>query len=359
MKKFVKMSLVAAVAVAGLTTTSSAVSLADAVKDTSVAGYVRYRINTTADETAGTPSDQSTEGKLVYNFKTKVNDAVTANVKFVGYYKDDNTGDASQADLNTNQANFIIATPVATVIAGLQTTQSPFAANNGDTRSNGLTALIPAGPVTIAAAHYIDTLAGQANILGLSQTDAAINAIGVIGSVAGVNAELWRATLGNYDSHDWTALLVSTKIGPVSVSAHHAEHDAGDSTKNENTQLVVSGKVGAVSLVAGVASTGKDSGDVTLDGDTDSKLILALEGAATTKAADADAVLLSATMPVGPVSVNIAYLDGDTAGTDFDETKVTVSYAMSKNFKLSAWMSDSKLGTADLEETRVEAIYTF
>jgi hypothetical protein len=44
MKKFAKMSLVAAVAVAGLSSTVAAKPLADAIQGTSVSGLVRYSV---------------------------------------------------------------------------------------------------------------------------------------------------------------------------------------------------------------------------------------------------------------------------------------------------------------------------
>jgi hypothetical protein len=370
MKKFVKMSLVAAVAVTGLTTTASAVALEDAVKDTTMSGYVRARLN--SDHTTNGNGTQTTELKAVYNFKTKVNDAVTANVKFVGLYEDKEVGITANkgGDFNVNQANFIINTGMATVIAGLQTTQSPFAANNGDSRSNGITALIPAGPVTIAAAHYLRTLAGQNNFADTTNTPNDISAIGAIASLEGVNVELWHAVVSAVDA-DRTAILASTNIEGINVAAHYAEGTNGDlkvaNEDIENMQIAVSGKVGAASLMAAYAATGKTSGDVTLDGDTDSKLIFALEGSATTKVADVSAFVVGASMPIGPVTAGITYMDGEgdtdsnaaTANADFDETLIKVAYKMSKNFSISGWYSTGETAGADNDESRVEAKYTF
>ncbi|MCK5110705.1 MAG: major outer membrane protein [Arcobacteraceae bacterium] len=365
MKKFVKMSLVAAVAVAGLTTTSSAAALSESIKNTDLSGYLRLRVNTT-EGTATTGSEEANEAKAVLNFKSKVNDSVTANIKIVA------AGGTKADTLNLNQANFIMTGPV-TAIVGRQTAQSPFVANNGDTVATGVTALVPAGPVTIAAAHYTDATSVSA------ADDAArvqVSALALIAKAGPVNLELWGAKsqgdqLGTNTSDasgdiDYTAILASTNIGPVTLSAHWAEKDTGVAgTEYENAQVVVSGKAGIVSLFAAYAETGITSGDVTIDNDTDSKLIYALETINTTLA-NVEAVVVGASVPAGPVTLGVTYLDADyaTTGTG-DETKFTVSYPMSKNFTLSAWYSsaetkDSSAATAvDTDKSRIEAIYSF
>ena len=83
MKNIIKMSLVAAVAVAGLTTTSSAANLEDAVKNTQLNGYVRYRLN--SNHTDGAEATAVEETKAVMKFTTKVNDSVKANIKMVSF----------------------------------------------------------------------------------------------------------------------------------------------------------------------------------------------------------------------------------------------------------------------------------
>lgn len=362
MKKMIKLSLVAAVAVAGLTTTSAASSLEDAVKNTSLSGYVRYRLNTDEVTTAGTVTDvggePAVEGKAAFNFKTKVNDNVTSHVKLLGLYSEGDQGDSISSDgtLKVNQANFIVKAGKATVIAGLQTTQSPFAANNGDTRSNGVTALIPAGPVTIAAAYYNNTITS-------TFVDNEITALGAIGKFGPANVEAWYAIL-NQGEKDTTAMafMASAKVGPATVAAHHAtkENDnvAGVAGESENTQLSASMKAGPANVLVAYATTGKNSGDVTFDGDTDSKLIYALE-TISTKTADVDAFVVGASMPVGPVKAGLTYLTGDAGTADISEMKLSVGYKMSKNFNVSAWYSDAEVGTTDTTKTRVEVKYTF
>lgn len=352
MKKMIKLSLVAAVAVAGLTTTSSAAALSDSIKNTDLAGYLRLRVNTThgQNNAASTPANDI---KAVLNFKTKVSDSVTANMKFVS-----NADNSKASALNMNQANFTIATSPATAIIGRQTSATPFTANNGDTVSTGITALIPAGPATIAAAHYNDVTSNG------TLDENSVTGAGVLFSVAGVNLEAWYAQADSSKT-DFAAYLASTKVGPVSLSAHHSEKDTGVAgTEYENTQFVASAKAGVASVFAAYATTGKTSGDTTLDADTDGKLIFALE-TISTQTADADVMVVGVSAPVGPVTMGITFLDADigTAGSG-DETKISVSYAMAKNFKLSAWYSDATVNATgaaavDTEKSRIEAKYSF
>jgi hypothetical protein len=372
MKNTIKMSLVAAVAVAGLSTTASAAPLEESIKNTDLSGYLRYRLDTNDSQLDSLDSTQSNEIKAVYNFKTKVNDNVTAHVKFVGVYTNaDNANGANATEFDINQANFIYQNGPATAIVGLQTAQSPFVANNGDTRANGITALYNAGVATIAAAHYTDVHAGS------TQVENDVTALGVIGSMGPVNAEAWFATASGEESNsatvgstspgaDYFAILASANVGPVTISAHHATEDQGTSAADdiENTQVVVSGKVETVSLYAGYVTTGKDGGDVTMDGDDDSKLIFALEQISSQQT-DADVWAIGASAPVGPVTLAVDYADAEIGtNTDADELLLTVSHKMSKNLNIKAYYSDYEVTaagttTTENEKTRLEVKYSF
>ena len=84
MKKFAKMSLVAAVAVAGLSTVSSAKPLAEAIKDVDVSGTVVYRYNDYNDDIdGGAGSRTSNNYKIGLTAKAKVNEDVTAVTRFL------------------------------------------------------------------------------------------------------------------------------------------------------------------------------------------------------------------------------------------------------------------------------------
>ena len=377
MKKMIKMSLVAAVAVAGLTTTSSAANLEDAIKGTKLTGYVRYRINT--DHEAAT--DMREEGKFVAKITTPVNDMVTANVKMVGEAKTDNADTTNvkgttKAPLSVTEGNFVIKAGGATVIAGLQTSQSPFFANNGDTRSHGVTALIPAGPVTVAAAYYTTTTPA----LGAAAMTNNVTALGALGKFGVISANLWYATaqdgtdiennIGALDTAFATATALSgasatsidltAKAGPLNVQLMKTMVSTDNFGDEGVTKLVATGKAGNISYMAAYAMSEDDGGRVALDGDTDSIADIGLDNISMSEAADATAFAVSAKIAMDSgVCASAAYLTGDANSVDFNELDLKVGYKMSKNFKASLlYATGDKLGT-DFGYSQIEVKYTF
>ncbi|MBP7225570.1 MAG: major outer membrane protein, partial [Aliarcobacter sp.] len=93
MKKIAKLSLVAAVAVAGLTT-ANAQSLEDAIKNVETSGSVVYRYNDYKnDVTDG--SDTNNNYKVALNLSSKVNEDVKFNSRFLVA---NSSGSFAQAD---------------------------------------------------------------------------------------------------------------------------------------------------------------------------------------------------------------------------------------------------------------------
>jgi hypothetical protein len=372
----IKMSLVAAVAVAGLTSTASAANLADAVKDTKFTGYVRYRLNTDHEAT-GTTGEANEESKAVFKFTTPVNDMITANTKIVAL-ADTQTGTNGSdtkgqtvAPMNVTEANFVIKAGSATLIAGLQTSQSPFMANNGDTRSHGLTALVPAGAVTVAAAHYTTTtVVGNTTdisaVIAGAELSAAqaptqdITALGAIAKLGAANVEAWYAQIAKTDVTTM-AVLGSVKAGPADVAFHYASLDTGLDEVDDvsNTQISAKLKAGGADIMLAYAMTGEDSGDVTVDGDVDGKLILATTSTKIdTRAADATVMVADVSAPVAGYTVGAQLLSGEAGDTDLASTSFRVAKKLSKNFTVSGWYAMEEKG-ADMTNSRIEVLYTF
>ena len=375
MNKMIKLSLVAAVAVTGLTTTASAANLEDAVKNTKMTGYVRYRLNTT-HTTGTTDTAANEESKAVWKFTTPVNDKVTSNVKIVALADTANGSDtannnkgSTSAPMNVTEANFVIKAGAVTAIAGLQTSQSPFFANNGDTRSHGVTALVAAGPATIAAAHYTTTTVTSATAQSVEVAATTnISALGAIVKAGPANVEAWYAQAEGKKDVDALAVLASVKAGPATVSGHYSKLDfTGNTGKYENTQVAASAKVGPATVMAAYATTGKTSGDTSIDGDTDGRLISGLE-TISTKEGDVKAFIVGAKAKFGAVSAGLTYLKAKDKGTNANivngtsasEYKVSVGYKMSKNFNISGWYDVADLGATEKTKlSRIEVKYTF
>jgi hypothetical protein len=400
MKKFAKMSLVAAVAVAGLNTTSSAAPLTEAIKNTDLSGYIRYRYTNGAENT------ESNEYKTVFTVKSKVNDVVTAKVKIAGAAATtDASGDADPDTTAVKEANFIMNLGGATVIAGKQALATPFA-DGADQQGTGIVAVKPMGAVTLAAGWYTNSDASSA-YNGLIQQNAGgdaenendiggnnIAAVAAIGKAGVLDYALWYAQVSEspLTIHEDAVLAsaaaaagatainlnLSAAVGPVNVELNHASvdyslNDVAKTVANElnhtQTRVVVSGKAGPATVAVAYATTGEDGGNVTL-GDTDAKANLVLEEVSASAIADASVMFASVSMPVGPVTASVAYVaasndDPASAGTlnDATEMKVSLAYAMSKNFKISGFSTSGETTTgattADLAMTRVEAKYSF
>ena len=372
MKKMIKMSLVAAVAVAGLTTTSSAANLEDAIKGTKLTGYVRYRINTDHENS----TDMSEEGKVVAKITTPVNDMVTANVKTVSFAATEKG--QTKANTDVTEANFVVKAAGATVIAGLQTSQSPFLANNGDTRSHGVTALVPAGPVTVAAAYYTTTVGGGLTKPAMTND---ITALGAIGTFGAVNVQAWYAsvedgadvenstivdaattaavTVGLVDASAMN-LTLGAKLGAVNVDAMMTQVTNAD-VDTGVTKLVVSGTAGNISYAAGYAMSQKDGGMVSLDQDSDAVSDLSMHVLNMAATTDASAFYLMGKVKMdNGVCASLAHLSGSSdAHADFDETDVKVGYTMSKNFKASLIYGMGDNAGTDFATSRIEVKYTF
>ena len=440
MTKTIKMSLVAAVAVAGLTTTSSATDLSESIKNTDLSGYVRYRY------TNGKMKDENNEYKIVATVKTKVNDSVTAKIKIAGSGDTTNsTGDADPDTTAVKEANFIANLGGATVIAGKQALATPFA-DGGDQQGTGVVALYPVAGVTLAAGWYTNTDAKSAYNADLNldansdqngSNDIAgnnIGAIAAIGAVGPVNYAVWYAAISESEinveaTNANTAVVIANtttsdvnatgliagakainlnlagKAGPVNVELNYASVDytvklissdanstaglkasafgtADLSTTQEQTRLMVSGAVEGINLAAAYITTGKDGGRVTL-GDNDAQSNFVVENASVGDYADAKAIYLSVGTTVGPVAIKLEDISikghsgiqySDTATTDAkekeEETKLSVAYAMSKNFTISGFVTDgyTKAGAAvgaaattkvETDFSRVEMKYTF
>jgi len=164
MKNTIKMSLVAAVAVAGLTSNVAAKPLEEAIKNVDVSGSVVYRYNDYGDD-KNAKNKTDNNYKIGLSLKSKVNDYVTATVRVVAGdgFANLSTQDAADDNVPTevSQANFTVKTDYATVIAGKQGLTTPWTvaidSDGNEQTGTGLLALVPAGPVTVAAAYFNQT----------------------------------------------------------------------------------------------------------------------------------------------------------------------------------------------------------
>jgi hypothetical protein len=407
MTKMIKMSLIAAVAVTSMTSVASAQNLEDAIKGVDFSGNLRYRYT----NGEATTTDVN-EYRLEMTVKSKVNDMVTATVSTEAKsstgdttvatspsFAAANAGDADPVAATIAEANFAFALPGATVIAGKQALATPFASGLlEDQQGTGVVALVPVAGVTVAAGLYLNSDAQSKNN-GVATLDLGahnIAALAAIGSAANVKYAAWYAKVSETDlllnnalnatTQNISAgasalnLNVSMPVGPVNVEVNYAKVDYTSSANNTNaasialakavsdysptqSRIVLSGKVDTVTLVAGMVMAGKDGADVTLGDDDSSANFGAMEKFTAVILKDTTAYYLAAKAPVGPVTVGLEHGMASEAtgkGTkDASETKLSVAYAMSKNFTVSGWVTSCSDALDNQGQNRIEVLYKF
>jgi hypothetical protein len=379
MKKLVKMSLVAAVAVAGLSSTSSAKPLEESIKNTDLSGYIRYRY------TGGEANaDATNEYKTVFKVKSKVNDNVSAFLKVAGAAKTsdtaDDNGNAGDADPDLTLfkcANFQYTNGKITAIVGKQGLATPFA-DKADQQGTGIVALAPMGGVTLAAGLYTNSDAKTKAAIPDKTVDLGGNNIGAVGAIGAAGPAKFALWYANISEHGQAAtagatainLNVSATVGPASIEVNHASVDyTGDSIKGSElnptqSRIVASVGVAGATVTAGVVMAGEDGADVTL-GDGDASANFVMEEFDATDLKDTTAMYLGVSAPVGPVTVGLEHgttsdTDGSKEGdTDASETKVSLAYKMSKNFKISGWVTQTDGAYDGKDANRIEVKYTF
>lgn len=358
MKKFAKMSLVAAIAVAGMTSASAA-SLEEAIKGVDVSGQFRFRTEERSNEDTGTHTSW-TDVEVEIGVKVPVNDNVTA------VFKIDNAGnDSDNNDLDTigiEDFYFSYVNGGLTVNAGQQ--NIPGRLTDG-AQGNGVVALYNAGAFTVGAASFMD------NNLAAAFSGKNINSVIAMGSVGPVSL------LGQYadvdDIGDAYNLKADATFGPVTAGLEYAETDLdGNSDDLETFKAYVSGSIDIVSAKLSYAKTG-DQGSGSLEANTDgyaaaaeaaSESLLWQLGSATK--AELDVWAIDASVAVtDAITLRAAYADGDYVdGTKEDVTEVLgqVSYKMSSNLNTYVRYSvldDDHDGTGSQERGRIEVRYSF
>ncbi len=362
MKKFAKMSLVAAVAVAGMTSVNAA-DLTEAIKGVDVSGMARYRYTDT-----NTKDGESTVGNnydVEVNVKAPVNDTVTAVFKVdvsAGYRADANIANVDKdgkPSVNLEDVYFSFALPAATVNVGKQNVPGTlFDSDNG----TGVVVTAPAGPVSFTGSYFNATSSNYEDTYGL----------GVAGSFGAVNASLWYADITDVKSA--FAVALDGTVGPVSLGFGYADADDATAQAGANDfnslKVTAAATIGQVSLSAAYGKSG-ENGTAELHGGNDAGVNgVGLEQYDITTA-DTSIITLGASIAAtDKLSLGLDYLTGETkvanaADTDLSEIKISASYAMSSNFKISSYYSTGEsdaAGTASDSEAnkgRLELKYSF
>jgi len=342
MKKIAKMSLVAAVAVAGLTNVNAA-SLEEAIKNVDVSGQFHYRMQSKDSD----GSVINTDNDIEVGVKVPVTDNVTAVFKIDNSPNNTNSTFA-KADLEIEDYYFSYAKDDLTVNFGQQ--NIPSRQTDGK-QGDGVVVLKKMGGLTLGGAFY-----PQTNAAGYSDLSSVL-ATGNVGS-----AKVLAQYVNISNVATGANLHVAAKVSNVSVSAEYAMVDMdSDDKKYSTTKLTAGGKLGMASVSAMYVMTGKDgSGSFDADSDAASELVTFQYG--TGGKAEASVFAAKVTVPVmAKTSATLFALTGDSS-KDVDVTEVfgQLTYKAAKNLTAYARVGTVEVGDADsVNRYRLDITYKF
>ena len=364
MKKIAKLSLVAAVAVAGLTT-ANAQSLEDAIKNVETSGSVVYRYNDYRNdaETNGVTKGSNTNNnyKVALNLSSKVNEDVKFNSRFLVANSDGNfagpldTQDAGDTNptVSLSHANFgYTGIANTTITAGKQGLTTPWTvaidSDGQEQTGTGLLALTTVGPVTLAAAYFNQTNLNNSDyattLNALSPNSKAgsrdIITVGAIANLDFVTLDAWYLDLAEtFDSYTVGAKadidLTDVKLG---LDTRFASLNADRlTTDNQMAKIALTAKAGIVNGKVAYAWTDKEGGLTALDNDANTTLL----GWNLTSNNKADANYWQGVIGVDILSNlnlsanygNLQYISAAGSTTDVEEEEIyaQLMYKMSKN----------------------------
>lgn len=349
MRKLAKLSLVAAVAIAGLTNVNAA-SLEEAIKGVDVSGQFRFR--------AQEKSMGGTEGSDV-EIEVGVKVPVTENVTAV--FKIDNAGNKDDSNVAKDGVDiedyyFSYNAGALTVNAGQQ--NIPGRLTDG-AQGDGIVALYNLGNFTVGAASFMNhnVSSGTQGVMANS-----VIAMGTAGPVS---------LLGQYvdveDTADSYNLKADASIEMVKVGAEYSETEVDGSSADYTTaKAYVGAKVGIVSATLSYAKTGdQGSGSLhavagTLGDSIETPAEALLWNVGTAQRADYDAFTIDASVAITPaVSLRAAYLSGEEGNMDVTEALGQISYKVAKNLNTYVRYADVEDKGSEYTRARVEVQYTF
>ena len=371
MKKFIKMSLVAAVAVAGLSSSVNAKTIADVAEDVNVFGYVQIRYD---DYGQGTDNSSTYTHKAVIGATGKINDDLS--YMFAGTaFAPENTSGATAYSSTLLVYNYFTYTGIkdTSISIGKQGLDTPLTTvydpADATSEGTGVSLTSKLGPVTINAARFASTtfnaVAGRYSKPGTAiDGGESYSHLGLSANVGPVALDAWYADMTDrYDT--WTVgASAKLKAGDVAISpyARYASADIDNIDADQSiAQAGVTVKSGIVGGSVAYGSSDKEGGWVTFDKDTKANI----QGWNVSLLGNADADLTKANLNVDVLSnvnvaVNYTNLDRAAGSNDVDEVYAQIKYQMSSNFSAVLKMGTvEEDNTEDKDVGRVDLLWLF
>ncbi|PRM88610.1 major outer membrane protein [Aliarcobacter cryaerophilus] len=402
MRKISKISLVAAVAVAGFST-ANAQPLEEAIKNVDVSGSVVYRYNNYDNDKASNSRTDTNNYKIGLNLSSKVNDYVKFNSRFIvgsstdgGFAslnaKRDSGATDLQADVTLSNAYFgFTAIPNTVVNIGKQGLTTPYTVavdiNGNEQTGTGILALSTFGPVTAGAGYFNNTNLDKSGDVRVFDGGSDIYVATLQGDLDFVKLEAWY--LGVQDSLNSYTLAATSNIdlaenAKLGLEARYVNlkvdsdlaNVPSDQRKNDMFRLAVDGKFSIVNARLAYTKTGKDGGVTATDQDAKNASL----GWALTSLAKQDAdywqaslgadILdnLNFTLHYGNLKAKADAPFGVANVSDLKQSEVygQLTYKMSKNLttylrygNMKSEGYDSGVETHDQNMGRLQVAYTF
>ena len=341
MRKLAKLSLVAAVAVAGLTNVNAA-SLEEAIKGVDVSGQFRFR----AQEKSMTGTT-STDVEIEVGVKVPVTENVTAVFKIDN--ANDDTESVTKGGVTIEDYYFSYNQDALTVNAGQQ--NIPGRITDG-AQGDGVVALYNLGSVTVGAAAFMTNSLTQGDDLY------SVLAMGNFGPVS-VSAQ-YADVIDHGTTYN---LKADSSVEMVKIGAEYteSERDTG-SLEYSTAKAYASAKVGIVSATLSYAKTG-DNGSGSVNEELEAASEALLWNVGTSGRDDYDAITIDASVAITPaISLRAAYLageEGNGTNNEVTETLGQISYKVAKNLTTYARFADVEDKGVEYTRARVEARYSF
>ncbi|MFW2353130.1 porin [Aliarcobacter butzleri] len=382
MRKISKLSLVAAVAVAGFST-ANAQPLEEAIKNVEVSGSVVYRYDNFDDDKGtfnnGSGNQSHSEKnnyKIGLNLTSKVNDYVKFNSRFLvananGDFAvgglDAHKGSDANPDVSLSHANFAFTgIQNTTITAGKQGLATPWTvaidSDGNEHTGTGILALTTVGPVTAAAGYFNQTnLDKSGNINGTKYGKMSVSDISgspltdgenlgsrdlyvgaLLADFSPVKLEAWYVDIA--DALDSYTLVAKADFKPstdskLGVEARYVsltlDNPANLDIEEDNSmyRLAVTGNLGIFNAKVSYTATDKDGGLTAFDQDAENATL----GWNLSSNGIADAKYWQAVLGVNildnlNLSANYGNLKADDSDNlEAEEMFAQLTYKMSKN----------------------------
>ncbi|MDN5103724.1 major outer membrane protein [Aliarcobacter butzleri] len=407
MRKISKLSLVAAVAVAGFST-ANAQPLEEAIKNVETSGSVVYRYDNFNDDKGtfnnGSGNESHSEKnnyKIGLNLTSKVNDYVKFNSRFLvasptGDFAanglDAHKSSDANPDVTLSHANFAFTgIQNTTITAGKQGLATPWTvaldSDGNEQTGTGILALSTVGPVTAGAGYFnqtnldksgninsarkisVGTISGTAltNYENMGSRDVYVGAL--LADFSPVKLEAWYLDMA--DTFDTYTLVAKANFAPSSdsklgVEARYVSLDL-DQADSDNAmyRLTVTGNLGIFNAKVAYTATDDEGGLTALDQDAENATL----GWNVTSNGTPDAKYWQGVLGVNildnlNLSANYGHLKASDIDLKQEEVFGQLTYKMSKN--LSTYLrygtyEEKNAGTkvSDQNRGRLQVEYTF